>query len=78
MLKQVLVLFPKSYLWQESLNSDGKQLHQYQQNKQPPFISNHWTFKDHDECRWKLVLLETLNLVSIYSGWSLEETITET
>ena len=75
MLQQVLVLFPKSYLLQES---DGKQLHQYQQNKQPPFISSHWTFKDHDECRLKLILLETLNVVSICSCWLLEETITET
>ena len=25
-------------LWKESLNSDGHQLHQYQQNKQSPLI----------------------------------------
>jgi hypothetical protein len=32
-----------THLWKESLNSDGKQLHQYQQNKEPPLTSNHWT-----------------------------------
>ena len=32
-------------MWKESLNSDGQQSHQYQQNEQPPFISNHWTQK---------------------------------
>jgi hypothetical protein len=29
-----------SILWKESLNSDGQQLHQYQQNEQPPPILN--------------------------------------
>jgi hypothetical protein len=29
-------------LWKESLNSDGQQLHQYQQNEQAPLTSNHW------------------------------------
>jgi hypothetical protein len=29
--------------WKESLNSDGQQLHQYQQNEQLPYTSNHWT-----------------------------------
>ena len=29
----------------ESLNSDGQQFYQYQQNKQPPHTSNQWTQK---------------------------------
>ena len=29
----------------ESLNNDGQQFHQYQQNKQPSLTSNHWTQK---------------------------------
>jgi hypothetical protein len=28
-------------LGKENLNSDGQQIHQYQQNKQPPLTSNH-------------------------------------
>ena len=28
-----------------NLNSDGQQFHQYQQNEQPPFTSNHLTQK---------------------------------
>jgi len=31
--------------WKESLNSDGQQFHQYQQNKQSPLIVTHWTQK---------------------------------
>jgi hypothetical protein len=27
----------------ESLNIDGQHLHKYQQNKQPPLTSTHWT-----------------------------------
>ena len=30
-------------LWKESLNNDGQQLHQYQQNEQPPLTSNNTT-----------------------------------
>ena len=30
-------------LWQECLNGQGKQIHQYQQNEQSPLASNHWT-----------------------------------
>jgi hypothetical protein len=30
-------------LWKESLNSDGQQFHQYQQNKQSPLIVTHLT-----------------------------------
>jgi hypothetical protein len=30
-------------LWKESLNSVSQQFYQYQQNKQSPFTSNHWT-----------------------------------
>jgi len=29
-------------LWKESLNSDGPQFQQYQQNEQSPFISTYW------------------------------------
>jgi hypothetical protein len=29
--------------FKESLNSDGQQFHQYQQNKQLHLTSNHWT-----------------------------------
>ena len=28
--------------WKESLNSDGQQFYQYQQNEQSPLISTHW------------------------------------
>ena len=35
------LLEPKP-LWKESLNSDGQQFHQYQQNKQLVLILNHW------------------------------------
>jgi hypothetical protein len=30
-------------LWRGSLNSDGHQHHQYQQNEQSPFIVTQWT-----------------------------------
>ena len=33
----------QSSLWKESLNSEGQQFNQYQQIKQPPLVSNHWT-----------------------------------
>ena len=33
-------------LWKESLNSDGKQCHQYQQNEQSPATFTYWTQKD--------------------------------
>ena len=29
-----------------SLNSDGQQFHQYQQNEQSPLTSNHWISKN--------------------------------
>ena len=32
-------------LWKESLNSDTQQIHQYQQNQQPPLTSKHLTQK---------------------------------
>ena len=32
-------------LWKESLNSDGQQLHQYQQNQQSPLTWTLWTQK---------------------------------
>ena len=32
-------------MWKESLNSDGQQFNQYQQNEQSPLTSNHWTHK---------------------------------
>ena len=32
-------------LWKESLNSDGKQFHQYQQNERSPLIFSDWTQK---------------------------------
>jgi hypothetical protein len=31
------------WLWKKRLKSDGHQFHQYQQNKQAPLISTHWT-----------------------------------
>jgi hypothetical protein len=30
-------------LWKESLNSDGQQFHQYQQNEHTHLTSTHWT-----------------------------------
>ena len=39
-------------IWKESLNSDGQQFHQYQQSKQLPLISNHWT----EIRRWHTVM----------------------
>jgi hypothetical protein len=39
------ICFLFCFLWNESLNSDGHQFHQYQQNKQPLFTSNLWTLK---------------------------------
>ena len=30
-------------LWKERLNSDGQQLHKYQQSEQSPLTTNHWT-----------------------------------
>ena len=33
-------------LWKESLNSDGQQFHQYQQNKQSALIVTHRTQKN--------------------------------
>jgi len=33
----------KEQLWKESLNSDGQQFHQNQQNERLPLTSNHWT-----------------------------------
>ena len=41
------------FLSKESLNSDGQQLHQYQQYEQPTLTSNHWTQNDHDIWHWK-------------------------
>ena len=35
---------PDHVLWKESLKRYGQQFHQYQQNKQPPLISTHWTW----------------------------------
>ena len=42
-------------LWKESLNSDGHQFHQYQQNEQSTLILSELTEhnKDHDIWRWK-------------------------
>jgi len=37
--------FRKLVLWKENLNGDGQQLHQYQQDDQPPHASNNWTKK---------------------------------
>jgi hypothetical protein len=38
----------------KSLNTDGKQFHQYQQNNQSPLTKSHWTQKGNDdERRWK-------------------------
>jgi hypothetical protein len=30
-------------LWKESLNKDGQQVQQYQQNEQSPLTLTHWT-----------------------------------
>jgi hypothetical protein len=50
----------------ESLNSDGQQFHQYQQNKQPPLTSTHRRQKqEHDIWHWKF--LREILLVMIYS-----------
>jgi len=41
-------------LWKESLNSDGQQFHQYQQNEQSPLTLTHWTQKrEHNIWHWK-------------------------
>jgi hypothetical protein len=32
-------------LWKESLNTDGQQFYQYQQNEQSPLTSIHWPYK---------------------------------
>ena len=43
-------------IWKEILNSDGQQFqlsfhnHQYQQNKQLPITSSHWTWKMTTTC----------------------------
>ena len=34
-----------TWLWKESLNSDGQQIYQYQQNKQPHLTSSLWTLE---------------------------------
>jgi len=34
---------PYSIFFKESFNNDGQQFHQYQQNKQLPLTSTHWT-----------------------------------
>jgi hypothetical protein len=44
-------------LWKESLNSDGLQFHQYQQNEQSPLTSNNGIQKDHDIWSWKFIYL---------------------
>ena len=46
MLPTITIRGPYCYsefeiLGKENLNSDGQQIHQYQQNKQPPLTSNH-------------------------------------
>ena len=48
----LILLNISKQLWQECLNSDTQQIHQCQQNKQPPLTSNHWTKKAHDIWRW--------------------------
>ena len=35
----MVLAIPPISLYKESLNSDGQQFHQYQQNEQPPLIS---------------------------------------
>ena len=40
-------------LRKESLNSDGQQFHQYQQNEQSPLLSIHWSHKNHYKWSWK-------------------------
>jgi len=34
-------------------NRDGRQFHQYQQNKQQTLVSNNWIQKRHNICQWK-------------------------
>jgi hypothetical protein len=36
-----------------SLNSDGHQFHQYEENEQSHLNFTHWAQKDHDIWRWK-------------------------
>ena len=43
LLFKILVKVWTLSLWKESLNIDCQQFHQYQQSKQSPLISNHWT-----------------------------------
>ena len=39
------VAFIVYWLWKDSLNSDGQQFHQSQQNEQSPLTTNHWTYE---------------------------------
>ena len=42
-LYSIEYMYVSLILWEERLNSDGQQFHQYQQNKEPPLTSNQWT-----------------------------------
>ena len=46
----LLQVWDNKILWKEYLNSDGQQIHQYQQNKLSPLTSSHWIQKDYDTC----------------------------
>ena len=50
----------KQLLWKESLDSDGQQFHQYQQNEQSPITLTHWTQK-----RGKGHIIQLSNNISI-------------
>ena len=55
-------------LWKESLNSDGHQFHQYQQNKQSPLIltelTEHKKIPQHD-----LVYLKAVQSYNAINRW---------
>ena len=45
----------------ESLNSDGHQCHQYQQNKQSPLIPTELTERKKDHDIWRLLKIILIN-----------------
>ena len=67
---------PQKILWTESLSGDSQQYHQYQQNKQQPLTSNHWTQKRPWNMAWKYrPLLQNCGIVSIEKLWTVTGSI---
>jgi hypothetical protein len=61
----------KQLMWNESLNSDGQQFHQYQQNEQALLPSNYWIKKDYHVCYflfwWLSLFLFTFQLLVLHN-----------